>query len=74
MNKDELLESIKKDRRSAGQIFESLRQEIISCSDGKLTDEEATQATRSLISVFEIALEVPIEKRSFQLDDCSDES
>ena len=66
---EQLLTSLKKDKRSAGQIFESLRQELINFSDGKLDDEEATNAARRLIGVFEVALEVAPENRSFQLDD-----
>lgn len=66
---EQLLTSLKKDKRSAGQIFESLRQELIKFSDGKLDDEEATNAARRLIGVFEVALEVAPENRSFQLDD-----
>lgn len=73
MDKEKLLSRIQKDKRSAGQVFESLRQEMIRFSGGTLSDEEATKAARSLIGVFEVALEVAPENRSIQLDEGRDE-
>ena len=60
-------------RRSAGQVFESLRKEIIIFSEGKINDEEATKAARNLIGLFEAAMEVPEENRSFPLDEGENE-
>lgn len=73
MDKNEILANLKKDKRTPQQIFGALRQKIIEHSGGKINDEDATQAARNLINVFEIALEIPTEKRSFILDKKSEE-
>ena len=73
MDRKEMMAALRKDRRSAGQVFESLRQELISFSDGTISEEEATKAARNLIGLFETALEIPSDKRSFQLDESQDE-
>jgi hypothetical protein len=66
---EEILKSLKKDRRSAGKIFHSLCQEIINFSDGRVSEEEAIKSARNLIGLFETALKVPSDKRSNGLED-----
>lgn len=69
MDKAKLLEEIKSDRRTTGQIFKSLQNKLIRSSNGKITDDNATEATRNLIGLFETVLKVPSEKRSNGLED-----
>ena len=71
---EQILASLKKDRRSAGKIFNSLCQEIINFSNGRISEVEATEAARNLIGLFEIALEIPEDKRSNKLDETQESS
>lgn len=73
IDKESLHQTILKDRRSAGQVFESLRQEIITSSGGKVSDEEATKAARRLVGLFETVLEIKADHRSFGLDETENE-
>lgn len=69
MDREQLLHSIHHDKRTPNQVFASLRQKIIAASEGKISDEDATDAARKLIRMFEIALKIPSEKRSFEVED-----
>ena len=69
MDKDKLLQEIKNDKRTTGQVFASLKKEIILASNGKIKDEQAVEATRNLIGLFEAIIEIPHEKRSFSVDE-----
>lgn len=72
MDKAQLIERIHRDKRTPNQVFASLRDKIIAASDGKLSEGDATMAARKLIRVFEIALKIPEEHRSIEVDDAEE--
>lgn len=69
MDKEQLLDRISRDKRTPNQVFASLRDKIIAASGGKMSEGDATVAARKLIRIFEIALKIPEERRSIEVDD-----
>lgn len=67
--KEQMLASLKKDRRSPGQIFNSLRQEIIKFSGNTLDEAQATEAARRLIGLFETILAATPKNPPIKLDE-----
>lgn len=72
MDKGQLIDRINRDKRTPNQVFASLRDKIIAASDGRLSEGDATMAARKLIRVFEIALNIPEEHRSIEVDDAEE--
>jgi hypothetical protein len=52
----ELVDSIKRDRRSQAEIFESLKNRIKQDAGGELDDAQAMEAARNLLNFFETLL------------------
>ena len=53
---EEFAKSIKRDRRTKAEIFESLKNRIKRDAGGALDDAQATEATRNLLGFFETLL------------------
>jgi len=74
MDNKKLLDEIKNDKRSTAQVFASLKKEITLVSNGEIKDEQAIEATRNLIGLFEAIIQIPQDKRSFSVDETKNKS
>ncbi|MDA0307531.1 MAG: hypothetical protein O2832_02265 [Proteobacteria bacterium] len=63
MSVQDIADFVHSDTRSKEEIFESLKAKIQAYYDNKLSEEEAIQATRNFIGLFQMASEIYDEKQ-----------
>ncbi|MCP5362043.1 MAG: hypothetical protein H6908_05355 [Hyphomicrobiales bacterium] len=66
---NEIIDFVQNDTRSKDEIFESLKQQIQDDHNGQLSEEEAVDATRRLIGLFELFSDMYDDKKRRELQE-----